>query len=228
MERICAAETFFGNYNATLSIVIEIIGLVIAIVGVVYGRKAYLVAKEIFERGPQIDKKKVLEQLSLEFVIDFFIPLSKFKTATQDIWEGRYDQVSAIHVRDAIKGSTFSVQFPYFDEHKGEIWDSLTTNKTDDPSEEFKKIMEFVEQARNFDRIMNDLYVRLNEYIDPEKNRKRRRETNPMLKDFIETSMSVNQEIFSTGETMIGKLCEYEDSLPQVLNIANMKKNLFR
>lgn len=81
--------------------------------------------RNIFENGLRIDQQKVLQQISLEFVTGFFIPLSKFKTATKSIFDNPCNMQSVLHVRELIKDNTFSVQFPYFDVHKGDVWDSL-------------------------------------------------------------------------------------------------------
>lgn len=158
MWTIDGLETFLKNNNEVISVLIGILSIVVSLCGVYFGRKAYHVAKEIFEKGLRIDQQKVLQQISLEFVTGFFIPLSKFKTATKSILDNPCDTQSVLYVRGLIKDNRFSVQFPYFDVHKGDVWDSLNICKDMDQSEAFNTIMDFVEKARNFDRAITDLY----------------------------------------------------------------------
>lgn len=84
-------EIFLKNNNEVISILIGVLSIGVSLCGVYFGKKAYHVTKEIFDKGLRIDKQKVLQQISLEFVIGFFIPLSKFKTATKAILNNPYD-----------------------------------------------------------------------------------------------------------------------------------------
>ena len=52
----------------------EIIGTVLSVISAVFGILSFAVAKQIFKKGINIDKNKVLRQVSLEFVTGFFIP----------------------------------------------------------------------------------------------------------------------------------------------------------
>ncbi len=228
MWRIDGLELFLENNNVVLNILIEVLSIVVSLCGVYFGRKSYYVAKEIFDKGLQIDQQKVLQQISLEFVTGFFIPFLKFKTVTKSILDNPCDTQNVLYVRDLIKDNRFSVQFPYFDVHKGEVWDSLIICKDMNQSEAFNTIMDFVEKARRFDRAITDLSGRLNDYLNPEKEVDSQERATSTLKDFFDTSQSVNQDMFNRGMKMIDELSQYENKLPQELDIPEMKRKLFR
>lgn len=219
---------FLKSNNEILNILIGVVSIGVSVCGVYFGRKAYYVAKEIFDKGLSLDKKKVLQQVSLEFVTDFFIPLSRFKTATRSLLDSPCDTQNVLHVRDLIKDNTFFVQFSYFDVHKGDIWDSLENCKDMSQSEAFNMIMDFVEKARSFDRINADLYERLDKYLDSDNLAGKQERAVSTLKDFFETCQSVNQDMFNKGMKMIDELMQYEYKLPKELNISEMKRQLFR
>lgn len=219
---------FLKSNNEILNILIGVVSIGVSVCGVYFGRKAYYVAKEIFDKGLSLDKKKVLQQVSLEFVTDFFIPFSRFKTATRSLLDSPCDMQNVLHVRDLIKDNTFFVQFPYFDVHKGDIWDSLENCKDMSQSEAFNMIMDFVEKARSFDRINADLYERLDKYLDSDNLAGKQERAVSTLKDFFETCQSVNQDMFNKGMKMIDELMQYEYKLPKELNISEMKRQLFR
>lgn len=228
MGMIAVLETFLKSNNEVISILIGILSIVVSLCGVYFGRKAYHVAKEIFEKGLRIDQQKVLQQISLEFVTGFFIPLSKFKTATKSIQGSACDIQRVLYVRELIKDNRFSVQFPYFDVHKGDVWDSLTICNTMEQSEAFNTIMDFVEKARNFDRVITDLSDRLNDYLNTNKAEESQKRAGSTLKDFFDTCPSVNQDMFNKGLKMIDDLSQYENRLPEELRIPEMKRELFR
>mgnify|MGYP001062493465 CR=1 FL=1 len=71
MWTIDGLETFLKSNNEVISVLIGILSIVVSLCGVYFGRKAYHVAKEIFEKGLRIDQQKVLQQISLEFVTGF-------------------------------------------------------------------------------------------------------------------------------------------------------------
>jgi hypothetical protein len=219
---------FIKNNYDVIGIVIGLVGVVVAVFGVIYGRKGYRVAKEIFDKGLRIDKKKVLQQVSLEFVTGFFIPFSKFKTAAKPIQEKTSDAQNVLHVRNMIEEHTFSVQFPYYDVHKGDVWDSLEICKEMEQADAFNAIADFVEEARKFDRAITDLYERLNDYLSPDNALESQRRAGATLQDFFYTSQSVNQEVFDKGMDMMDKLSEYENRLPKELEISEKKRQLYR
>lgn len=223
-----AIGMFLESNNEVFGVFNGVLGIAVSLWGVYFGRKAYRVAKEIFEKGLQIDKEKILRQISIEFVTGFFIPFSKFKAATKSVLENPCDTQSVLHVRDLIKDNTFSVQFPYLDVHKGEVWDSLDICKDMEQAEAFNMIMEFVEKARSFDRAITDLHDRLNDYLNVKESEESQKRAASTLKDFFDICQIVNQDIFNRGMKMIEELSEYENKLPKELDIPEMKRKLFR
>ena len=228
MWTIDGIEVFLKSNSEIINVLIGILSVVVSLFGVYFGRKAYYVAKEIFEKGLRIDQQKVLQQISIEFVTGFFIPLSKFKTATKSILDKPCDTQNVLYVRSLIKDNTFSVQFPYFDVHKGDVWDSLAICKDMEQSEAFNTIADFVEKARIFDRAITDLDERLNDYLNPKNIVESQRRAASTLKDFFDMCQSVNQEMFNRGMKMIDALAQYEHKLPKDLEIPEMKRKLFR
>lgn len=228
MWMIDGLETFLKNNNEVISILIGIVSIVVSLCGVYFGRKSYRVAKDIFEKGLRIDQQKVLQQISLEFVTGFFIPLSKLQAATEPIRNKSCDELNVLYVRDLIKDNTFSVQFPYFDVHKGDVWDSLIICKDMEQSQAFNAITDFVENARSLDRAISDLYKRLNDYLNPNDVAERQKRAGSTLQAFFNTYQSVNQGIFNRGMNMIEKLLQYEEKLPKELEIPGMKEKLLK
>lgn len=85
------------------------------------------------------------------------------------------DKVEASNLRDVIIKYPFLTQFSYFNEHKGDVWDSLNLLKASydvDRAKEYKIIMDFVEEARRFDRSIANLKESLERYLEsPQNNR---------------------------------------------------------
>ena len=79
---------FIKNNNDMFNLLIGVLGLVVSFLGVYYGKKAYIAANKIFQKGIQIGRKEILEQISLEFTTEFFIPFSLFKGGTKNLWIG--------------------------------------------------------------------------------------------------------------------------------------------
>lgn len=216
----------------------EIIGTVLSVISAVFGILSFAVAKQIFKKGINIDKNKVLRQVSLEFVTGFFIPFSKFKLATKFIRNpSKYNEHRILYVRDVIQNNKFSVQFPYFDAHEGDLWDALDVDKGEKNLDEFNIIIGFVEDARRFDRAITDLYNQLDDYLNPPKQEKMdlseyekiiERRTSSSLGDFLNTQGVVNMDMFKSGFEMVDKISEYENKLPKKLKISEMKQKLYR
>ena len=221
-------DVFIKNNNDMLSILISILSLIVAIVGVYFGRKAYYVAKEIFNKGIQIDKEKVLRQTSLEFVTVFFVPFSKLRAAIKPIQSKTSVEQSVLHMSELLNENRFSVNFSYFDVHKGDVWDSLDQCKGMSQSEAFNMIMEFVENAVEFDRAVDSMRNRLNKYIYCDDLNERNKRATSTMKDFFDIPRSGNKDMYDKGMKMIDELSKYESMLPDELNISKMKKELYR
>lgn len=228
MREINDIVLFLESNDEVISILIGVISLIVSLWGVYFGRKAYYVAKEIFEKGLRIDQQKVLQQISIEFVTGVFIPLSKFKTATKSLQDKPGDTLNVLYVRNLIKDNTFSVQFPFFDIHKGDVWDSLIICKDMEQSEAFNTIMDFIEEARKLNGAITDLNKRLDDYLNPKEAAESLQKAVSTMKDFFDMCPSVNQDMFNKGMKMIDDLSQYENKLPKELEIPEMKRKLFR
>lgn len=224
MLLLSGIETFIIDHNI-------IINFVLSVIGVIFSILSYVVAKKIFDKGVQIDKKKVLRQISLEFVIGFFIPFSKFKSAICPILgSSTYGEKSVFYVINIINEYKFSVQFPYFDTHIGNLWDALDADKKGENIQAFNTILNFVKDVRRFDRAITDLYDRLDAYLMDSSESKessgdlKNRNFSTTLEDFFNTQGIVTLDMFNKGMEMITKLSEYEKTLPKELNISEMNK----
>jgi tetratricopeptide (TPR) repeat protein len=221
-------EMFLKSNNEVITFLIGVVSILVSFLSAYYGRKAYRVAKEIFEKGLRIDRKKVLQQISLEFVTGFFIPLANFRRVMKPVLEKSYDKEKVLYIRGLIKDNAFSVRFPYFDVHKGEVWDSLIICEDMDQATAFNSIMDFAEKARNFDRAVTDLSESLNDYLYANGVEENQRRANSCMKDFFDICQSVNRDMFNQGMRMMEELAQYEYKLPKELEISDMKRKLFR
>lgn len=86
MWTIDGLETFLKNNNEVISVLIGILSIVVSLCGVYFGRKAYHVAKEIFEKGLRIDQQKVLQQISLDFVTGFLFRFPNLRLQPNLFW----------------------------------------------------------------------------------------------------------------------------------------------
>lgn len=226
-------EMLFKTYNEELNILIGVFSIVLSLCSVIFGiksyniaKKSYSVAKDIFEKGIQLDKQKVLQQVSLEFVTNFFIPLKKLETMIELIMNNSCNEKETTYVKGLIRDAGFPVNFPYFDSHKGEVWNSLSICKDMDQAEAFNVIMDFLEKAKAFGEILKNLNDLLKKYLNPKEDDERKQRALSTLEDFFAINPSVNQEQFSQGMSMIKELLGYEKKLPKELKISQMKQSL--
>lgn len=230
-------EVFIKDNNEVLSILISILSLIVALGGALFGGKTYYVTKEIFNKGIQLDKDKVLRQTGLEFVTVFFIPFSKLKTAIKPIQSKTSAEQKALHVSELLNENKFFVSFSYFDAHKGDVWDSLEHCKGVSQSEAFNMIMEFVEKAVEFNKEIEFMCKNLNGYLeckdlneDPgcENQNERNKRATSTMEEFFDIYVGGNRDMYDRGMKMIEELSKYESMLPDVLNISEMKRELYR
>lgn len=214
---------FITENNAMVSTAIGAAGLILSGFGVYYGRKAYVAANNIFENGIRMDKKKVLEQVSLELVISFFIPFSKFKIATDPFRDKPYEK-RVSYLNDALSNTMFQVKFPYFDMHKGELWDSLDSCGEAGQAKAFNRVVAFVEKAHRLEQSIHELQKILDDYLRQDKGSK----ANDTLEQFFAERPNVNKELFDKGLDLLDELEELAEKLPEELEIEKMKSLLSR
>ncbi|MCD8013651.1 MAG: hypothetical protein LUG99_10825 [Lachnospiraceae bacterium] len=107
-----------------------ILGFLVALIGAIAAVRAVFLARKIFKDGLKINRNKVLDEFSLELVTEFIIPFSKLKTRLKSRQEVignsvEYSTVAVNEVYVIINEAMFQAEFPYFESHKGDIWDSL-------------------------------------------------------------------------------------------------------
>lgn len=220
---------FFDKYEYLISLLVGIIGLTLSAFGVYYGRKAYRVAQDIFDDGLQIQKQEVLSHLSVEIITEFINPLNKFKISTNSLWTNTYDTQNVFTVRDILKDNAFSVEFPYFDIHKGDIWDSLTVCGEAEQGKAFNDILNFVNKAKRFGDAVNNLCRALDECLEDIKEISH----NTTLNDLFEKCKNsnkkyyLNKNIFDRGREMIKEISDYVEKLPKELEISEMQRSIY-
>ena len=216
---------FIQCNNNIISIAIGIIGLVISFFGVYYGKKAYEAANKIFKEGIELDKGKVLEQISLEFVSVFFIPFHDFIRATKNMWESEsYETILVEHFLGTINDHRIYINFPYYDLHKGELWSALSGCETVDQAEAFNTISKFVEKAKFFADAIGKLDEAMNKYI--EENSSKSYGKRVTVEDFLAASSESVKEMFRERNEMVKAIRVYESKLTNFLNIKDMESKL--
>lgn len=222
--------------NSEINTIVGVIGVVISALGAFFGYKAYDTALDIFEKGIQINEQKILNQVSLELVMDFCIPFSKFSEATEMIWDGinvstgKIEQMEISYIRTSLNNRAFSINFPYIDLHKGEIWDALGKcegmNMTQ--AEAFKLLMDFTDKARKFDRFLTDISERINYYMNPNDPKLAKERASAKVEKFFEEYKGYNKSVFSEVDRMIKDIKQDEIKLSKVFRINEIKKELYR
>lgn len=217
-------RAFIENNDCLISALVGILGLVLSAFGVYFGRKAYLVAQKIFDDGLYIKKQEVLSHVSVEFITEFIHPFEDFKISTKSLWENAYNTQNVFAVRDILKNNAFSVTFPYFDVHKGDIWDSLEVCGEAEQGKAFNDVIKFVDKAKRFGDAVNNLYKKLDECLELNQELY----ANTTLNDLFQANKNVNREMFERGREMIREMDEHVAKLPGNLKILETKRKLYR
>ena len=216
---------FIQYNNIIISIVIGIIGLIISFFGVYYGKKAYEAANKIFKEGIELDKGKVLEQISLEFVSVFFIPFHDFVRATKNMWESEsYEKILVEHFLGTINDHRIYINFPYYDLHKGELWSALSICETVDQAKAFNTISKFVEKAKFLADGIGRLAEAMNKYIEERPSKPYG--SRVTVEDFLADSSESVKEMFRKRNELINDIHDYESKLADFLNIKDMESKL--
>ena len=215
----------------TINTMIGTMGLILSCFAVYYGRRAYCVAQDIFEKGIQINKKKVLDEVSWEFVSDFFIPLSNLYETLSEYFpktNGKYrpKKTAVEDVYNRLKRIKLPDRFNYWELHKRDVFDALDINeghvhrKSNDQqkNKDFFDICGFVEKALELQSMINGVIRAL------EKNTTKVRDLSvkkEMLNEVFDR-LNTNGELSNKLDDIFNQmriLMEYENSLPEELNI---------
>lgn len=212
-------KTIFDNNAGWIGAVTGVISMILSGFAVYYGRKAYIVAQDIFEKGINLNKERVVEELGLEFVIDIFIPLSKLKKNIEGCYETSDSDplVSVIYL--ILKNNRLPNKFVYYETHKSEIWYSLTICENQEKA--FGIIRSFVEEVIRFQNILEDSILGLSKYLDKNKS------MDLKLNDLSHSSKDAYKRVLYLQET-VKKIMEYENMLPKELGITEKKNKINR
>lgn len=141
-----------GLYQAVI-LLFSMFGFCLSLFAVYYGRQAYLVAQDIFKKGIDIDKDKVLEKAGMEFALDFFVPLGKLNKQIKDYRNPDISEAPVSGLYDAFKKNKLPESFRYFDTHKSEIFDAL--GRYGDQEQDFGTVNLFVGDAVRFQQTVD-------------------------------------------------------------------------
>lgn len=238
-----------------INTIISFFALIVAVIGVWYGKKGakfgekgYQTAEKIFKEGVQLDCDKVFAQLGLELTMNIIIPFMEFEKVA-DIYlynkKGLILEQRVSTVYDMINCIFFKVSCPYWDMHKGDVWDAFEKVQEDKRKEEqngrqgdsneasdsFQKIRDFIEKAKEFEKGIGSVSNALENYMN-EKTSK-----NCLRKNYNETknmtmvgffNIGSNKHLYDEGKEKIKALKETIDLLPEELKIEDKKNKLQR
>jgi hypothetical protein len=211
---------FINTYGNIISTVMGGISIVVAVIGVYYGRKASITASQIYKDGIKNNKDKICKQVGLEFVVHFINPFVEFKYATNKIWyESNFNDTNVMYVRDTLKDHFFKVEFPYYEQNKGEIWyafSELTENKQ---AEAFKIVSEFVVTTKAFNEGIKTVLHSLDKFLSNNGN------IDKHMVDFFKAD-DVNKSQFENGIKAMAEVDKHIEKLSTILEIETLKSNL--
>lgn len=209
------------NYNG----IISLCGAAASVAGAFFGYKAYCTAKDIFKKGIQIDKDKTLQQLGLEFFINFIKSFDLFINDMSFIWEsGDYSQNKAWELVAVLNKNNFITDFSYFEKHRGEIWIALSEisgQKSKKQTEEFESICIFVEKSKKLNSGINYIRNDLQRFI----NSASIKPTDITLEEYYDSLKNNEKRSFDDGIKLIKIVEKSINELPLSLKIEDIRKN---
>lgn len=213
-------KTLVSNNANVISTLIGVISIILSSYAVYYGRKAYLVAQEIFDEGIKMTKEKVLDQLGLELVVYLFIPLTKLqKGIITNIRNGIEDAyVNDLYL--TFKNNKLPEKFSFYESHISDIWNALSV--CDNQEEAFGNIRHLVEDA---DKCHNDVNLAVKILSKNDSRYKKLKDFNPGPGNQNHTR---NSEKIKDILNDINNILKYETILPEKLGIADKKGRMYK
>lgn len=227
--------------------IISVLSLFVAIVSTFFGRLSYKTAQNIYKNGIQNDCKSIYSQLGLEIVWNIVIPFRKFKNIMQDVLnEEKLEQEKVETVYKVLDSCRFKISTPYWNLHKGEIWDAIEKdtpkkkfwkNKTKPENEEdirFVEIQDFFKKAEEFERGVQKICNAMENYLYPKETGKSNNnpENSNDSDDPKDTIMEVflgqkrNSNIYQKSNEKMQELDRAIDKLPVELEIEKKYKRI--
>lgn len=241
MDRLIL-ESIMNTTVSFATLIVSIIGVWYGRKGAEFGEKGYKTAEKIFKEGVQLDCDKVFAQLGLEITMNIIIPFEDFEKEmkkglysekTEDLYK---KQISEVYRE--LDEISFNVVCPYWDTHKGDIWDAFEKRKKErsedvgEISNPFWEIRDFIEKARSFQMGINYVKNAMKNaiHIDEEKmnqvasERGYDLEHNKTIKDFL--NLGSNIRLYQQGEIKMKELKRAIKLLPAELKIQEKKDKL--
>lgn len=200
---------FYGE-ESLFSIITTIIMIAISLFTAI---SAIYIAFSQIKRG----KNEHINNLAVEFVVDFILPFENFQNTIRNTFdiidENDKAQENVRLLIRALKNINVYTEFRYWEQHKGDIENSLKKTQSDKMAEEeFACIYEFIQSARKFKSDIGNVQREMSEFI--------------IGKDVNHTFKK--KEIVETNERMIKSVQERIDNLPEKLNIKQVYEEMRR
>lgn len=204
---------------------LQFFSMIVSVVGVYYGRLAYLAANKIFQKGIQLDKDNVLKQISLEFVMVFWIPFWQFEDQTQEFLDKkRFMNKDILDVWETLNQIKFHINFPIFDKYKGELWDAVEDCDVGQ-GQAYYKVLQFVSDAKEFEKFLNNLIEKLDVQMQKchiDKSGEKRKPIRIVFKKEKEKIQLAIEEI----RFLENNFYMYVNDLCKILNISDILEKL--
>lgn len=211
---------FFLEYNG----IISLCSVLASMAGAFFGYKAYRTAKDIFKKGIQIDKDRVLQQLGLEFFVNFIKGFDQFLLDVNFMQKRDFYFDNKVgELAQVLNKNNFTVDFSYFEKHKGEIWVALSETLNEEnkkQAEEFESICRFIELSRKLSNGMNYTRNDLQKYIDSNHINS----ANVTLAEYYDSLKSSERKKFDEGIKLIEIVKNSIQYLPSSLKIEEIRK----
>lgn len=230
-----------GKFISIAGLIVTIIGVLVTLCGVYYGKRAYEVATDIFNKGIQLDKEKVLKETGLDFVLGFIIPFSQFRKAVSPIWDSKSSEktnpkpttiddkadstngvlhLSVRYVCEMLKSNEFHANTPYYKQSKGDVWNALEGND-DTQAAAFAAITKFEEEVEAFTKSVRFMIGYLEGYIKEEEGI----HANDNVEQLF-ANRSDSKDKFEKAEILFEEVESCIQGLPKELNIEAIKERL--
>lgn len=229
------------KFATIASLLVGVISVIVASVSVYYSKKAYEVATDIFNKGIQLDKEKILKDVGLNFVTGFIKPFYQFRKSTNLIWpkidlskegkskpttvgdeedDGSMLQLGVNYVCQLLKSKEFDVNISHYEQNKGDVWNALE-GEGKNQGEAFAAITKFEEETEVFSNSMSYMIGYLEKYLN-EKDGLHSKDSISQLFDNCPGS----RELFGKAGKMLDEVEKSIQGLPDELKVNEVMEKL--
>lgn len=105
--------------------VLDSYGPLISFIGTAGSIGAVIVTLLIYFQGIKRNNKSILQHLGLEFTVEFIIPFKEMMNALCFIHQDLGTDTDIQTIYSILERCNFSSEFPYWETHKGDVWEAL-------------------------------------------------------------------------------------------------------